>query len=526
MASAQMKQPQNENDFSASYDAVTYNSYAYAASQASNLYKIGKIFGIDAVDFRKCRVLELGGASGGNLITSAMLFPESEFVCVDYSQRQVDIGKEEIEKAGLKNMEIHCMSVEDITEDFGKFDYIIAHGLYSWIPKALQPVVMKVCQQNLTENGLAFISYNTLPGWSAVQGMRDMMKFHTKPIDDPHVKAKQAKALLKFLSEGARNKQAPHVGVWKKEYDMLEKQDDCYILHDHLEDNNNPVYLTEFCEMAGEYDLQYVSDVNPHESYIGLFDAKVQKALQNQPSVEVMEQYVDFLTNRRFRQTVLCHKDVQVNREIKPEVMDGFFLTTTLEKVEKPGLGIDTRCYSAFGMDTTVSGYPAIVLIEALRERKKHPISMNDLADIMCSRLNDYSKEEAMDLIRQYARHLYLMGGVQLHPFVDTYTTEVSEKPCAPLLIRKQAEEHDWVTNLRIETCKMKEVELEILTLLDGSKTVSELVESIQGAIESGEMTLRKEGVPMLQREGWKAEVEEIVNIALEFFADNAVLAS
>ena len=81
-----------------------------------------------------CRVLEIGCASGGNLIPMAVTLPNSYFVGIDFAERQIADGQQVVAALGLTNVRLLAEDVLQITADFGQFDYIIAHGIYSWVP--------------------------------------------------------------------------------------------------------------------------------------------------------------------------------------------------------------------------------------------------------------------------------------------------------------------------------------------------------------------------------------------------------
>jgi len=123
-------------------------------------------------DIRKCRVLELACADGSNLIPMACALPESVFLGIDLSQRQVKAGQQTIAALGLTNIELRPLDIREVDESFGTFDYIIAHGIYSWVPADVQDRILEICRERLSENGVAYISYNTNPGWR----MRGMMR--------------------------------------------------------------------------------------------------------------------------------------------------------------------------------------------------------------------------------------------------------------------------------------------------------------------------------------------------------------
>src|SRR5438876_840414 len=117
------------------YDVVPYSSHPFMQSHPDRLATMATLFGMNPQPIEKCRVLELGCCSGGNLIPMADELPQSEFVGVDYSLRQVEDGRAVIEAVGLKNVVLHYQSIADVGDDFGQFDYIIAHGVFSWVPR-------------------------------------------------------------------------------------------------------------------------------------------------------------------------------------------------------------------------------------------------------------------------------------------------------------------------------------------------------------------------------------------------------
>src|SRR5687768_14514491 len=138
------------------YDKVPYNSVAFVQTHPDRLATIATFLGMDPAPVEHCRVLELGAASGGNLIPMAATLPESEFVGLDFSLRQVKVGQAAIETLGLTNVTIRHMNILEVTPELGQFDYIIAHGVYSWVPPQVQEKLLEICRQNLAPHGVAY----------------------------------------------------------------------------------------------------------------------------------------------------------------------------------------------------------------------------------------------------------------------------------------------------------------------------------------------------------------------------------
>ncbi|MEX1042790.1 MAG: class I SAM-dependent methyltransferase, partial [Pirellulaceae bacterium] len=185
MSTTENIEQQNPLEGQYSYDVVPYPSHPFRQTHPEKLAAVGQLFGLKPAPIEKCRVLEIGCAGGGNLIPMADALPESQFMGVDLSQKQIESGQKSIEAIGLTNIELKHLNCTEIDDSFGKFDYIICHGVFSWVPREVQDRIMAVCRDNLQEQGVAFISYNTYPGWHMRGMIRDMMQYHVRNFEDP-----------------------------------------------------------------------------------------------------------------------------------------------------------------------------------------------------------------------------------------------------------------------------------------------------------------------------------------------------
>jgi SAM-dependent methyltransferase len=129
-----------------SYDEVPYSSTPFYYTQPDCLATMATLHGMTPAAADHCRVLELGCGRGGNLIPLAVSLPESRFVGIDLSRRQVAEGRSVVEKLGLSNIELRPMNILDIDEGFGSFDYIICHGVYSWVPDEVRDQILVVAE--------------------------------------------------------------------------------------------------------------------------------------------------------------------------------------------------------------------------------------------------------------------------------------------------------------------------------------------------------------------------------------------
>ena len=141
-----------------SYDELLYKSKPFSFSVPVFLQSVSTLLGLNVADSKNCSFLELGSSFGGNMISQALFNPESKFVGIDLSEEQVKIGNEIIEYIGLDNIKLYAKNILDIDEDFGKFDYITTHGVYSWVPDNVKDKILEIFKNNLNENGILILS--------------------------------------------------------------------------------------------------------------------------------------------------------------------------------------------------------------------------------------------------------------------------------------------------------------------------------------------------------------------------------
>jgi SAM-dependent methyltransferase len=150
-----------------SYDDVPYPDWVHPATHPDLLAVVAALFGMSPAPPDRCRVLELGCAGSTNLIALAETLPESRFVGIDLASRHIAAGQQKVRALGLTNVELRAMSLVNVGEAFGRFDYILCHGVYSWVPAEVREKILAVCSANLVPQGVAYVSYNCYPGWHA-----------------------------------------------------------------------------------------------------------------------------------------------------------------------------------------------------------------------------------------------------------------------------------------------------------------------------------------------------------------------
>lgn len=516
-----------------SYDQVPYESFPYALTHPLHLKTIGSLFGMTPVDPSKAKVLELGCAAGGNIIPLALKYPKAHFVGVDLSEVQIKEGQKHIKALGIKNLDLKCVSIADIDKSYGTFDYIICHGVLSWVPENVSSAIFDICSSSLSPNGMAYISYNTLPGWNMVRSIRDMMLYHSNMFSDKGHKVQQARLLLDFVKDSLAETKTPYAEFLKSEATLLAQQPDAYILHEHLEENNRQFYFHEFMEEASKRSLQYVGDTNLASMFMGNLPAKVVEKLQAVTDIVRSEQYMDFINNRRFRGTILCHNKVSLNRSLQMESIKNFFMHMRIipaKPISEIDLNDSTNVVDFYlngNKDTPIStsspGMKAVLY--AFAENFNHPLDVDELAKIATAKLKNANKENIILEIINNAMRLVLSGYINISSDKPQHINKIESKPKASELVRYQAEHTNamWVTTELHDRVVIGVLEKYALRYMDGKHTKESIIDKLVEHVKKGEIVMTREGASITEDKAIKKELLEALNLSLERLKVSAI---
>jgi 2-polyprenyl-3-methyl-5-hydroxy-6-metoxy-1,4-benzoquinol methylase len=304
-----------------SYDAVPYESRSFVETHPDHLATIATLFGLDPPAIDRCRVLELGCSHGSNLIPMASALPGSTFVGIDLSSGQIAEGQKTAAAKGLTNIQLKVLNILDVDESFGHFDYIVCHGVYAWVPPAVQDKIFSICAAQLTPHGIALVSYNTYPGWYIKKVVRDMIYYHARQFAEPLEQVRQARWFLDYLARAVvPDSSSSYEGNLRSAAFALRDQSDSFLLHEFLDDFVQPLYLHEFVSRAAAWKLRYFADARiPPLFTAGLSPEALQTLRQLASDPIRAEQYLDFLRRRSFRRSLLCHASLNPSPRPLPE---------------------------------------------------------------------------------------------------------------------------------------------------------------------------------------------------------------
>ena len=313
------------------YADLGYLSQPFPYASAPFLESYARLLGLSPAPASTARILEIGSSYGGNLISQALFYPQATFTGIEIAPTQVSVGKTYIDQLGITNLDLLEGDVNESHEHLGTYDYIIAHGFYSWVDEETKDNFLRLCKEHLAENGILYMSYNTYPGWHKMDSVRALLEFANKDVDtlNHREKVRHGKTVASKLGalmleyDTVKNKQGPFLQSLRQ---TLQKQD-CYVGHDHLEPVNTPVYFHQCIDHMTKHGFTYLCDCDLNLSFPDVYDETLRTKLQELAPHDPLarEQYIDFMLNAAFRKSLFTHKGATPKRITETSITDAGF---------------------------------------------------------------------------------------------------------------------------------------------------------------------------------------------------------
>lgn len=512
------------------YDSHPYPRLSYVHTTPDRMATVATLLGLEAPPIERCRVLEVGSAIGGNLIPMAMRMPDSTFLGIDLSANQTRAAQAQVERLGLQNISFLERDLAQFDDDLEPFDFIIAHGIYSWVPPAARQALLELCAARLSEHGMANISYNTFPGWYGLLAIRRIMQDAARGIEDPEEQARAGADAVKFFRDVWPDNHP--LGTFLRWYINLEearlevndRATSTLVLHDELSEYNDPVYLGEFVAAAEKAGLSYVADADLPASFPnGVPDDVVAAISKRVRSAVEFEQHLDMLRNTTFRRSLLVRGKVEVQRRLRPDPAMMMQFSVRSRAVPEGSVEINDRAAAAFAIPagarlTTDHPLSKAAMLE-LRAANPQSLSFRELAVRAWGRVEGHGQSAppadqltllGANLLRGYTYNIDL---IDLRLGLPNIAGSVTERPLVDEYTRTLALEGERVVSNRYhERVQLAPVQAFILSLLDGTRDHTALAHELEATMQA------KPGSE-------QPDAGAIVSECLEFYAETGLFA-
>ena len=431
----------------------------------------------------RCRVLEVGCGDGGNLVPMAYSLPTSTFVGIDLASQAIRTARDFARRAGVLNVAFEPLDLALFPEESGAFDFIIAHGIYSWVPAEVRDRLLALIGRHLAPQGIAFVSYNTFPGCHLRQMMWEILKFHTAELEKPQTQLSEAQALVRLIAHGNASVDE-YTQPLVAEARRMEDRPPALLYHDDLSKVNEPVYFHEFAAHAACHGLQYLAEAAfVMGSYVGI--ASSARAVLAALDPITRQQYLDFIKCRRFRESLLCRNEVALDRSELPERMRTLTFTAArkVRRMQQNGIALKPASEPADTPVADAGGARMQSLLDTLRAAAPEALPFDALVD----RLRVGSASEPGAENQSFDAQTIVLASLQagvIEPHVSTPKLAFAsgERPTASAIVRAQLDDGDVVTSLWHWPVKIDDdLTKRLLPLLDGTRDRKELLGLLTG---------------------------------------------
>jgi methyltransferase-like protein len=475
------------------YDEVLYPNMPFGQTHPDRLAALAILYGMDPAPLPGCRVLELGCGNGENLIPMAFQYPAGEFLGIDAAGSAIRAGNEEIATLGLTNIRLDHRDILAAGSELGTFDYVIAHGFYSWVPEPVRDKLFAIAQSCLAPQGVAFVSYNALPGGRLRQMFREMMLFHLGGAKDLDPRIHGGREIVQWFM-GCQAGLGESGLIPSQVESIMERQAEC-LYHDELGEVYHPVYFQEFLAHAGRFGLQFLSEANFHDMQPGKLPAGVVERVERAAGGNriLRDQYFDFMKCRMFRQTLLCRQDVALADAPVADRVRLLHAASAAKPVSpKPDLrpGVAEEFRGGHGSGVTTSHPFSKAVMQILCEAWPQTLSFSELlaaAGQLTS--EDATAEGLVDIL--FAT--FGAGVIELHAAPAQCVAKVNRFPVASRLARSQARRGRLIATTRHTTIEAQDEKVRLLiALLDGEHDFAALASELAPALELPEADLAR----------------------------------
>ena len=494
-----------------SYDDLPYDSLPLPETQPDFLAAIAALHAYAAPDPRAARVLELGCASGGNLIPLAFHYPESEFIGIELSRVQAEAGAEFIAQLGLRNARILHADLSALPEGLGQFDYIIAHGVYSWVPPAVQRALLQVCRDHLSPQGLAYISFNVTAGWQKIWPLREALLARTDAALPAPQRVAQARDVLAQL---ANEWDEP---LLLREITHLQSAAPSYLFHEFLAEYNAPMSFSAFVAQLEQAGLSYVAEAGPRRALVELENTDWLAPQAIRARWLDAETGLDEMLSTRFRRALVSRNDATPAQPPEAAHLSQLAFYADLHSDDEIDLNSDGAqdFINAGGNRFTVTHPLLKAALMALSGAYPAALTYDELIDAAHVCMNHFAAQgecDADSFRTALFNLLMLHGALPAHARTDV-APDYADPPHAHALARMQASSPGWVVSGTWQVgLELDAAGRALLTLLDGTHTLPQLTHAMQAVLE-------KQGVKLDI-----ASIEALVEQQLALFARQGLL--
>jgi SAM-dependent methyltransferase len=444
------------------YDQVAYPGVAYPFATPDRMSVFATLHGLLPTLPTEATVLELGCGDGANLLAIAQRFPSARCIGVDASESALAVARRRAAACGLTNVDLHRLDLAAFAGPgpLPPCDYVIAHGLLSWVAPAVRDRILTLVGQVLKPSGVAMLSFLTFPGQHDLEPLRALMRHHVANVHDPKKRIDQARDIALWQLD--RTRRLHGEARAKLMHDIVlewHQMPDAVFLHDLLADERHPLTLSAMASEAERAGLQWLANARMNEPRKELLPESLRDLVREVQDPIRRQSYLDCFLMTRFRTSLFARASTPVQRSAKPTDFASFFATSIIPRAQLPDV-------QTVVVETPVGSIrlspEATMLLRHLADHRPNALALSTLGD--------------PEVVGLAASELWLAEAVDLTLVPPALAPALSNTPTAsPLARLLAAERRETVTTLWHREVPLDEEAAAVLAACDGVTTAGEL---------------------------------------------------
>lgn len=496
------------------YDRLPYTDHAYAEAHPDRLAVVARLAGWEPPDVASARVLELGCGRGGNLLPMAAALGGATLVGVDRSTRHIDDARRIAHESALDNVTFLESAFESMPAPAAPFDFVLAHGLASWIAPEARRELLRTVARSLAPGGVAYVSFNVLPGWYERQAARDWLRLFARGPEHAHDS-------IDWLRDRVSPEHAAYRDALARVAARLTETEVAYAAHEYLADEHHPQLVRDFLAEADGAGLRYLGDAIPATT---AFELLPQDVAERAAGLDVAgaQQLVDFVQNTAFRRALLVRADSCDARawrwapRLDATALDAMRLASRLRPHAEAGGGAGTSATASASAGAKIERFDAgdvsVQVSDPAARRALHELArvaprslpMRELAGVAAATTSESLTGELLDV-------WLATSAIDLHVHEPPLAAAPGERPLACHVARWHAAHGGAVTNRWHQEVRIDDRVLRwTLARLDGARSAADLARELRRERFSAGIT--------------DPELESVVRASLEQLAAAALL--
>ncbi len=469
---------------------VPYPSFPFHRAHPDALGALLASFGVAPPPVETARVLDLGCASAGHILPMAARLPHATFVGVDLDADEIARGQARADTLELSNVTLIASDLAALGAEHGPFDYVIAHGLYSWLPADGQHALLELLRTRLAPTGCAYMSWNTLPGWYRRAPIRSFVQTFVRGGDSTD-RVARGRELLEELGGQVPDRLAAWNRMLMEELDRLDESHDGFFSAEITGTHHEAYTFKDLAARVRAGGLEILADaeaLNP--SLTGPLHPTVKAATGIVGTdLDDVEQFVDMVEGRAFRASVLVHAGLEIDRRVHGAPMRAVRFGSHLAPPADFTPGRPATFSSPWGGTARIAAPLVQCTLDALARRWPEKLTFDEVVDavgeLVGRELDEALQEELAMLLRVCAGSNLIDLG--LRPLAARRLPGDRPEAC-PVARVHAAEGVSRVANDAHRAVPLEDADHVVLPLLDGTRDRSALAAALSERLDSDDL--------------------------------------